>query len=211
MSQNGDCTFEIAKWLQFDGYAYQIVPIDCPQGSSAKQMNTDKMVDLVMNGYRFDSQKDTTINYDYFNLYAFSSVTPVRGIFNQVAIKLIEEDRTEEAEAVLDRCYEVTPEKNMPYDIALIRGSNEYEVLSSINCYLELGKFEKAQKLARAYMDESLKSMVYSMQEFHGAMLDEETLDREIQYASYLANMFRAHGHQEEYDWINESIKALTE
>ena len=211
VSQNGDCTFEIAKWLQFDGYAYQIVPIDCPQGSSAKQMNTDKMVDLVMNGYRFDSQKDTTINYDYFNLYAFSSVTPVRGIFNQVAIKLIEEDRTEEAEAVLDRCYEVTPEKNMPYDIALIRGSNEYEVLSSINCYLELDKFDKAQKLARAYMDESLKSMVYSMQEFHGAMLDEETLDREIQYASYLANMFRAHGHQEEYDWINESIKALTE
>ena len=99
----------------------------------------------------------------------------------------------------------------MPYDIALIRGSNEYEVLSSINCYLELDKFDKAQKLARAYMDESLKSMVYSMQEFHGAMLDEETLDREIQYASYLANMFRAHGHQEEYDWINESIKALTE
>ena len=211
VSQNGDCTFEIAKYLQFDGYAYQIVPIECPQGSSAKQMDVDKMYDLVMNGYRFDSQKDTTINYDYFNLYAFSSVTPVRGIFNQVAIKLIEEDRKEDAEKVLDRCYEVTPVKNIPLDAAIIRGSNEYEVLTSINCYLDLGKFDKAKALERAYMGEALKSMVYSSQLYHGGVLDEETLDREMQYASYLANMMRANGMQEEYDWINNSIKALTD
>ena len=211
VSQNGDCTFEIAKYLQFDGYAYQIVPIECPQGSSAKQMDVDKMYDLVMNGYRFDSQKDTTINYDYFNLYAFSSVTPVRGIFNQVAIKLIEEDRKEDAEKVLDRCYEVTPVKNIPLDAAIIRGSNEYEVLTSINCYLDLGKFDKAKALERAYMGEALKSMVYSSQLYHGGVLDEETLDREMQYASYLANMMRANGMQEEYDWINNSIKALAD
>ena len=211
VSQNGDCTFEISKYLQFDGYAYQIVPIECPQGSAAKQMDVDKMYDLVMSGYRFDSQMDTTINYDYFNLYAFSSVSPVRGIFNQVAIKLMEEGREEDAEKVLDRCYEVTPVKNMPYDVALIRGSNEFEVLTSINCYLDLGKFDKAQALSRAYMGEALKSMNYSSQPFQGGVLDEDTLDREMQYASYLANMFRAQGHQEEYDWINDSIKALAE
>ena len=211
VSQQGDCTFEIAKYLQFDGYAYQIVPIDCPQGSSAKQMDVDKMYDLVMNGYRFDSQKDTTINYDYFNLYAFSSVTPVRGIFNQVAIKLLEEGRRDDAEKVLDRCYEVTPVKNIPLDAAIIRGSNEYEVLSSINCYLDMDKFEKAQKLSRAYMEEALKSMTYSSQLFRGGVLDEDTLDREMQYASYLANMFRANGYQDEYDWITNSIKALVD
>ena len=211
VSQNGDCTFEIGKYLQFDGYAYQIVPMECPQGSSAKQMDTDKMYDLVMNGYRFDSLKDTTINFDYFNLYAFSSVTPVRGIFNQVAIKLIEEGRNEEAEAVLDRCYEVTPAKNIPYDLAIIRGSNEYEVITSINCYLDLKCFEKARDLAHAYMEESLQSMMYSSQEFQGYVLDEETLDREMQYASYLANMFRAEGYQDEYDWINDCIKSLAE
>jgi hypothetical protein len=211
VSQNGDCTFEIAKYLQFDGYAYQIVPIECPQGSAAKQMDVDKMYDLVMNGYRFDSQKDTTINYDYFNLYAFSSVTPVRGIFNQVAIKLIEEGRKEDAEKVLDRCYEVTPVKNIPLDAAIIRGSNEYEVLTSINCYLDLGLFDKAKALERAYMEESLQSMLYSSQIFQGGILDEDTLDREMQYASYLANMMRAVGMQEEYDWINNSIKALVD
>ena len=209
VSQNGDCTFEIAKWLQFDGYAYQLVPIECPQGTSAKQMDVDKMYDLVMNGYRFDSLKDTTINFDYFNLYAFSSVTPVRGIFNQVAIKLVEEGRNEEAEAVLDRCYEVTPVKNIPYDIAIIRGSNEYEVLTSINCYMDMGCIDKAKALAHAYIEEALQSMEYSSQDFYGGILDEETLDREMQYASYLANMFRAEGYQEEYDWINNSIKAL--
>ena len=211
VSQNGDCTFEIAKYLQFDGYAYQIVPIECPQGSAAKQMDVDKMYDLVMNGYRFDSQKDTTINYDYFNLYAFSSVTPVRGIFNQVAIKLIEEGRKEDAEKVLDRCYEVTPVKNIPLDAAVIRGSNEYEVLTSINCYLDMGLFDKAKALERAYMKDALQSMVYSSQLFHGGILDEDTLDREMQYASYLANMMRATGMQEEYDWINNSIKALAD
>jgi hypothetical protein len=209
VSQNGDCTFEIAKYLQFDGYAYKIVPIECPQGSAPKQMDVDKMYRLVMEDYRFDSIRDTTINFDYFNLYAFSSVTPVRGLFNQVANKLIDENRYEEAEKVLDRCYEVTPTKNIPYDIAIIRGSNEYEVLMSIDLYLSMDKFEKAQALSRAYMAESLKSMAYSSQPFHGDILDEETLDREMQYATYLANMFRSCGYQEEYDWINESIKSL--
>ena len=211
VSQNGDCTFEISKYLQFDGFAYQIVPIECPLGTAARQMDTDKMFDLVMNGYRFDSQMDTTINYDYFNLYAFSSVTPVRGIYNQVAIKLKDEGRAEDAEKVLDRCYEVTPQKNMPYDLAIIRGSNEYEVLTSIDTYLELDKFDKAQKLSRAYMEEAIKSMLYSSQPFRGGVLDEDTLDREMQYASYLGNLFLSRGYQEEYDWINNSIKALAE
>ncbi|MBO4557652.1 MAG: DUF2723 domain-containing protein [Bacteroidales bacterium] len=211
VSQQGDCTFEIGKYLQFDGYAYKIVPIECPQGSEPRQMDTDKMYNLVMNGYRFDSIKDTTINFDYFNLYAFSSVTPVRGLFNQVAIKLLDEDRLDEAEAVLDRCYEVTPVKNFPLDIALIRGSNEYEVLTSIDTYLALDKFDKAQAISRAYMEEAVKSMLYSSQILNGGPLDEETLDREMQYATYLANMFRSQGYQEEYDWINNRIKALVD
>ena len=211
VSQNGDCTFEIGKYLQFDGYAYKIVPIDCPQGSEPKQMDTDKMYDLVMNGYRFDSLRDTTINFDYFNLYAFSSVTPVRGIFNQVAYKLIDEERYEEAEQVLDRCYEVTPVKNIPYDVALIRGSNEYEVLTSVDNYLSIDRFEKAQKLGRAYIEEATKSMLYSSQIFRGGVLDEDTLDREMQYASYLARLFANYGYQEESDWINSRIKSLTE
>ena len=210
VSQNGDCTFEIGKYLQFDGYAYQIVPIECPLGSEPRQMDVDKMYDLVMNGYRFDSQKDTTINYDYFNLYAFSSVTPIRGIFNQVAIKLIAEGREDDAERVMDRCYEVTPQKNIPYDVAIIRGSNEFEVLTSIETYLKLDRFEKAQRLSRAYIGEALKSMLYSSQMFRDGTLDEDTLDREMQYASYLANLFRSNGYQDEYDWINNSIKALS-
>ncbi len=211
VSQNGDCTFEIAKYLQFDGYTYKIVPLECPQGSGPKQMDVDKMYDMVMEGYRFDSIADTTINFDYFNLYAFSSVTPVRGLFNQVASKLISEGRDEQAERVLDRCYEVTPTKNIPYNLSIIRGSNEYEVIMSINLYLELGLFDKAQALSRAYMGETLKAMLYYSQPFGGDVLDEEMLDREMQYASYLANLFAASGYNDEYDWINDSIKALAQ
>ncbi|MBP5505342.1 MAG: DUF2723 domain-containing protein [Bacteroidales bacterium] len=212
VSQNGDCTFEIGKYLQFDGYAYKIVPIDCPQGSEPHQMDTDKMYNLVMDGYRFDSISDTTINFDYFNLYAFSSVTPIRGIYNQVANTLISEGRNKEAMEVLDRCYqEVTPAKNIPYDLAIIRGSNEYEILTSIDLYLEMGMADKARDLSRAYMAEALKSMKYSSQPFHGDILDEDTLDREMQYATYLANLWRGYGIQEEYDWINDSIKALAD
>ena len=211
VSQNGDCTFEIGKYLQFDGYAYKIVPIECPQGSEPKQMDTDKMYERVMNGYRFDSLRDTTINFDYFNLYAFSSVTPVRGIFNQVAYKLISEERLEEAEKVMDRCYEVTPVKNIPLDIALIRGSNEYEVITSVDNYLMMDRFEKAQKLGRAYIEEAVQSMLYSSQMFRGDVLDEDTLEREMQYASYLAKLFASHGHQDEAEWINSRVKQLSE
>ena len=138
-------------------------------------------------------------------------MTPVRGIFNQVAYKLISEERFEEAEKVLDRCYEVTPVKNIPLDLALIRGSNEYEVLTSIDNYLSIDRFEKAQKLGRAYIEEAAASMLYSSQEFGSGVLDEDTLDREMQYASYMAKLFASHGHQDEADWINNRIKSLAE
>ncbi len=209
VSQMGDCTFEIAKWLQFDGYAYQLTPIVCPQAPEPKQMDVDKMYELVMNGYRFESAADTTINFDYFNLYAYSSVTPVRDIFNQVAIKLMNDGRNEDAEKVLDRCYEMTPVKNIPLDVSILRGGNEYEVMTSIDLYLQLDRVEKAKNLSHAYMEEALKSMRYSAQLVRGAALDEETLDRELQYASYLANLFRSRGYQDEYDYINNGIKAL--
>ena len=42
-------------------------------------------------------------------------------------------------------------------------------------------------------------------------MLDEDTLDREMQYASYMAKLFASHGHQDEADWINNRIKSLAE
>ena len=205
----GDCTFEIAKWLQFDGYAYQLTPIVCPQSPEPKQMDVDKMYNLVMDGYRFESAADTTINFDYFNLYAYSSVTPVRDIYNQVALKLVNLGRSEEAEKVLDRCYEMTPAKNIPLDVAILRGGNEYEVMTSIDLYLTLGCVEKAKNLSHAYIDEALKSMRYSAQEVRGAALDAETIDRELQYATYLANLFRSRGYQDEYDYINNGIKAL--
>ena len=53
--------------------------------------------------------------------------------------------------------------------------------------------------------------MLYSSQPFHGDLLDEETLDREMQYVTYLANLFRANGYQDEYDWINNRIKSLAD
>ena len=81
----------------------------------------------------------------------------------------------------------------------------------SINLYLELGLFDKAQALSRAYMGETLKAMLYYSQPFGGDVLDEEMLDREMQYASYLANLFAASGYNDEYDWINDSIKALAQ
>ena len=209
VSQNGDCTYEIGKYLQFDGYTYKVVPIECPGRGSAKQMDTDKMYNLVMNVYKFDSIADTTVLCDYTNLYTFSSVTPIRGLFNQVALKLFSENRLEDAEKVLDRAYEVTPEAKYPYCLSVLRGSNEYEVATSVELYLKLGAFEKARDLSRKFVGEAIQSMIYSTQTYMGSALDDETFDRDMTYVSYMANTFRNYGYEDEYKWVDEAIKAI--
>ena len=211
VSQNGDCTFEIGKYLQFDGYTYKFVPLECPGRGDPKQMDVDKMYNMVMNVYKFDSIADTTALCDYTNLYTFSSVTPIRGIFNQVALKLLDENRPEDAERVLDRCYEVTPQSKYPYCLSVLRGSNEYEILSSVDSYLKIGRFEKAQNLSRKFVEETIQSMIYSAQSHMGAPLDDETLDRDMTYLSYLANTFRNYGFEGEYQWIDQAIKAIAD
>ena len=84
-------------------------------------------------------------------------------------------------------------------------------MITSVDNYLMMDRFEKAQKLGRAYIEEAVQSMLYSSQMFRGDVLDEDTLDREMQYASYLAKLFASHGHQDEADWINNRVKQLSE
>jgi tetratricopeptide (TPR) repeat protein len=208
VSQQGDCDFNLAKYLQFDGLAYKLVPLICPQ-EGVKQMDVDKMKDLLMTKYEFDSNRDTTVFVDYQNCYSFTSVMPIREMFVNTAEALIEQKRYDEAVELMDRCYEVTPNANYPYNVSVFGGINELLVINSIEIYLALGEKEKAFKLYDEFFKQTQSALIYFTQNIGGYVLDESQAKRNANYLYYLGSLMTKYGYPEKDEEINKFIDEL--
>jgi tetratricopeptide (TPR) repeat protein len=66
------------------------------------------------------------------------------GLFFELALALREEGKIDSAIRVLDRCIEVFPKENVPYDLS---------VYNLIYLYFELGETEKAKAIAPYLID----------------------------------------------------------
>jgi len=80
------------------------------------------------------------------------SVMRIRNNFNRLAQQLLLEGKKEKAIAVLDRCCEVTPHHNIPYDLFF---------LDIIETYYLLGEKEKADKYAEEFANITEQELNY--------------------------------------------------
>ncbi|MCF0178454.1 MAG: DUF2723 domain-containing protein [Bacteroidales bacterium] len=207
--ENGDCSFNIGQYLRNDGLTHKLVPMICNSEAIRKQ-DSNLMYNLLMNVYKFDAIADTTHFVDYQNLYTFTAVTPVREDFVQTASILVTERKLKEAEDILDRCFEVTPRKNYPYNVSEFYSINEYSILTAIELYYALNRREKAQEIAMQFLDETIVCLAYYGHTSGRQMLDEKLYKQNAQYVSYLANVAKTYQDSELYSEVSRQINALT-
>ena len=208
VSANGDVDLGLKPWLQYEGMCHKLVPVPCSRDDH-KQMVAEKLRNKLMNVYRFDSNKDTSTYADYQNIYTFCAVSPVREMFIRNAESLLAEGKTTEATEVLDRCFEVTPEENYPYNLSVIGGMNELLIIDAINFYLTMDKVDKAMTITDKFVSETIKSLNYYALEVNGMVISKETVQRDIQYIYYLINVLKTHKQDEKADYIMNLIKGL--
>ncbi|MDR3251797.1 MAG: DUF2723 domain-containing protein [Tannerella sp.] len=141
----------VGNYMQKTGMAYQVVPLNTKEHAEIS-VNTRKMYDNVMNKFKWGGIEKPGL---YLDPQLMNMCKTQRSIlFGSLAAHLINEDKRDSALKVLDRCVEVFPEENVPYD---------YSMAEIADLYYYLGQKDKAEKIARIVIDNGFLTVDWMM------------------------------------------------
>ncbi|MBL1179852.1 MAG: DUF2723 domain-containing protein [Bacteroidetes bacterium] len=137
----------LQEHFQLEGLAYRLIPVKTgKQDGQTGRVNTQIMYDNLMNKFEWGGLDKHTLYMDENNRRMCMNF---RNNFARLAEALITEGDKEKAKQVLDRCMEVIPERNVPFD---------YFVLPIAEAYYKVGEGKSADdiivKVADVYEDE---------------------------------------------------------
>ncbi|MBR1539270.1 MAG: DUF2723 domain-containing protein [Bacteroidales bacterium] len=206
----GETKLGLEPWLQFDGFVYRLVPFLNDYADREATLDADALYDKLMNQCRLESLSDTSVHWDYQNIYTFTAVVPVRDIFATTATALLERGEKEKAEALLDKCIEVMPAQNFPYNVAQFRGINEWSLVNIVENYFHLGRPEKAIAVGDQLADETVRTLVfYSTPTGPGPddVLNKKLADDAASIYLYLVKLYNNFGQKEAAAALEEKLK----
>mgnify|MGYP000972561349 CR=1 FL=1 len=133
----------LKKYFQLEGLAYRFVPIEASEGEEAQggRVNTDVMYDNIMNKFQWGGQDKEGVNMDENCTRMTGNLRMQMGI---LAAALIGEGKKDKARAVLDKCLEKMPEKNIPFDAT---------IFAICVGYYEIGDIKKGNELSKMLFD----------------------------------------------------------
>jgi len=130
----------LAPYLQLEGLAYRLVPIkqNPEEQQQETRINTEVMYDNIMNKFKWGGMDKPGIFLD--NVFISSCALNIRQRCGALANALIEEGKKDKAIKLLDKCLEVTPQENVPYDVTM------YAITMG---YYQAGALDKASELSK--------------------------------------------------------------
>lgn len=176
----------LAPYLQLEGLAYRLVPVK--QNEQERQMETriqaDTMYNNVMTKFKWGGMEKPGQFLD--DVFVRSCALNVRQRMGALAATLIEQGKKDQAIKVLDKCVEVTPQENVPYDVTM------YSITLA---YYQAGATEKANVIARKLFDNYESNLKYYYS-FDRKRLPEFGSDPEqaqdiLERMCYFANTFK--------------------
>jgi hypothetical protein len=136
ITTGNDAYIGLQDYFQIEGLAYRLVPFNAKShDGQTGWVNTDVMYDNVMNKFKYGNVKDDGVYVDHNILRMCMNL---RNNFARLADALQKEGKADKATAVLDKCVEEMPHKNVPYD---------YFMLPISEVYYKLGETEKANAI----------------------------------------------------------------
>ncbi|MDH8702258.1 hypothetical protein M2138_001618 [Dysgonomonadaceae bacterium PH5-43] len=135
-------------YFRQDGIAFRVMPFETKE---KQKIDTDILYDNVMNKFKWGNLQQPGL---YIDDNCMRMVASFRSIFADLANALIEEEKFAKAKEVLDRCMEVLPEYNAPYNY------NQYLPVSKLaDAYLKIGEEEKAEEIYTTLGDVIVKNL----------------------------------------------------
>ncbi|MES2560132.1 MAG: DUF2723 domain-containing protein [Bacteroidota bacterium] len=125
ITTGSDVYLNMQNYFQINGLVYQLVPIknDQPTDGTMGRINSDILYDNLMNKFKWGGMENDGI---YLDETILRQTKNLRNLFYRLATKLVEEGDKERALKVLDKCLVVMPQKNVPYDVFVVRLAEGY-------------------------------------------------------------------------------------
>jgi len=140
-----DSYINLEDYFMLEGLAYRLTPIKSGKNRNPNlygTVNTEAMYENVMNKFKWGGMdEETQIYMDENNLRMTNNL---RLQFANLAEKLIEEQKEDKALNVLDKCVEVMPHHNVPFDKLMV---------PIVEGYYEIGENDKANVITKMLFD----------------------------------------------------------
>lgn len=146
-----DSYIGLENYFRAEGMAYRLVPVKkgpSPDGNPG-YVNSSVLYDRLMNKFHWGGLDKNEVYMDETNRRMTMSL---RITFSRLAQQFIDENDNEKALEVLDKAFEVMPEKNVPYDVF---------VMYLAENYYAAGDNEKGNELVSRLADIYLKEFNY--------------------------------------------------
>ena len=120
ITTGSDVYLNMQNYFQINGLVYQLVPIVNNQQSDGTmgRINSDILYENLMTKFKWGGMDKPGI---YLDETILRQTKNMRNLFYRLAMKLVEEGDTARAKKVLDKCFEVMPKENVPYDVFVVR------------------------------------------------------------------------------------------
>jgi hypothetical protein len=120
-----DSYIGLENYFRAEGMAYRLVPIkkQTVNDQDPGYVNSDILYNKMMNNFHWGGMDSEDIYMDETNRRMTMSL---RITFSRLAKQLIAEKNTDKALEVLDKAFEVMPERNVPYDVFVMYLAENY-------------------------------------------------------------------------------------
>lgn len=153
VSTGGESDLGLSKYLQLDGFAYKLVPIESPSEDflTVGGIDADKLYTNLMETFKWGRMNEPNVLIDH-NIQRTVMVLRIRNSFNRLAEKLIDMNRIDSAVKVVDRVVELMPNNKFPYD---------FFVIGHVENYYKVNETEKANILLKDYANYTIENLSY--------------------------------------------------
>ncbi len=150
-----DSYIGLDEYFKLVGLAYQLTPVRTPKGTNPNMygsVDTETMYTNVMEKFKWGGMdSESPIYMDENNLRMTNNI---RLQFANLSEQLITEDKEEKALNVLDKCLEVMPNHNVPFDRLMV---------PIIQNYYRIGEDEKANAISEIVFEKYANEFEYFM------------------------------------------------
>ena len=152
ITTGADAYIGLEDYFQLEGLAYRLVPFKGPiSDGQTGYVNSDIMYKRFMEQFEYGGMETPGIYMDENNRRMCMNL---RNNFARLAEALIREGKKDKAVEVLERCLEVMPHENVPYN---------YFMIPVIEAMYRTGMSDKATEIITYLMDRTEKEMEYYM------------------------------------------------
>ena len=150
ITTGNDAYIGLQRYFQLEGLAYRLVPYiaDSPDGQTG-YVYSDKVADKMLNVFEYGGMEQPDVYMDENNRRMCMNL---RNNFARTADVLMKEGKKDKARAILEKCLEVMPPDNVPFN---------YFMLPVAESYYRIGDTEKANEIVETVMSRYADEMQY--------------------------------------------------